>query len=252
MAQSLKAFIALFIFVALTGTCQADQMQLPVTVTYRERIALPPDAVLELKLLDVSRADAPAIMISEMSVPIGGVPFDTSLSYEQGEIDTRMTYVVAATISSGDRVLFRTTSANPVLTRDAPSRADLVLRQAPRSSSDDAPPALAGVEWAAYEIGGRALISDDPPSIAFDTSGKFSLFGGCNRFVGTAEVTDGVVAFPKVIAGTQRACGPERDKLERDILAALTGSTRFHRESDIVAFQNEAGVVTARFRSRPH
>ena len=38
------------------------------TVTYRERIALSPQAVVEVKLLDISQADAPAITIGEQII----------------------------------------------------------------------------------------------------------------------------------------------------------------------------------------
>ena len=38
------------------------------SVTYRERIALPPSAVVTVKLLDVSRADAPAELIAEQVI----------------------------------------------------------------------------------------------------------------------------------------------------------------------------------------
>lgn len=38
------------------------------TVSYRERIALTPNAVLEVKLLDVSRADASTVAIGEQVI----------------------------------------------------------------------------------------------------------------------------------------------------------------------------------------
>src|SRR5258708_34753519 len=38
------------------------------TVTYRQRIALPRQAVVQVQLLDVSKADAPAIVIAEQTI----------------------------------------------------------------------------------------------------------------------------------------------------------------------------------------
>ena len=38
------------------------------TATYRERMALPPDAVLEVKLQDVSLADAPAVELGSARI----------------------------------------------------------------------------------------------------------------------------------------------------------------------------------------
>ena len=42
------------------------------TVTYRQRIALAPDAVVEVTLQDVSKADAPAEMISTQKIETNG------------------------------------------------------------------------------------------------------------------------------------------------------------------------------------
>jgi len=42
------------------------------TVTYRERIALPPTAVITGQLVDVSRADAPAVVIGEQVIHSSG------------------------------------------------------------------------------------------------------------------------------------------------------------------------------------
>lgn len=52
------------------------------TVTYRPRIALPPNAVVEVSLVDVSRADAPAITLAGQSIVTGGrqVPIPSSWS----------------------------------------------------------------------------------------------------------------------------------------------------------------------------
>ena len=42
--------------------------QVTGSVTYRERIALPPTAVVQVRLVDVSRADAPAVLIAEQVI----------------------------------------------------------------------------------------------------------------------------------------------------------------------------------------
>ena len=93
------------------------------TVTYRPRIALPPNAVLSVKLLDVSRADAPSVTLAETRVGTDGaqVPPPFSLDYDSGDIQPRMRYVVRAEIFDADGVLMWTTdTAYPVLTQGAP------------------------------------------------------------------------------------------------------------------------------------
>jgi uncharacterized lipoprotein YbaY len=108
------------------------QSTLTGTVTYRERIALPPDAIVEVRLEDVSRADAPAIVVAEQTITSPGqVPIAFSLSYDPSAIEERFTYAVRARITDASgRLLFITTTMNRVLTRGAPTDGvELVLQR---------------------------------------------------------------------------------------------------------------------------
>jgi putative lipoprotein len=92
------------------------------TVTYRNRSALPPNAVLEVSLQDVSRADAPAPALVVQRIEAGGQqpPFAYELPYDPAQIDPRMTYSVSARITVGNELLFISDTMIPVLTRGAP------------------------------------------------------------------------------------------------------------------------------------
>ena len=54
------------------------------TATYRERMALPPDAVFEATLEDVSRADAPALVVASTRVTSPAVPIAFSIRCRSG------------------------------------------------------------------------------------------------------------------------------------------------------------------------
>jgi heat shock protein HslJ len=84
------------------------------------RQALPAEAVLTVQLQDVSRADAPALVLGETSVPLEGLtsPFRFRVAFDPAEIDERMSYALRATVRSGEELLFTTTGHVPVLTRD--------------------------------------------------------------------------------------------------------------------------------------
>jgi uncharacterized lipoprotein YbaY/heat shock protein HslJ len=88
-------------------------------VTYRERIALPPDAVIHLTLEDVSRQDGPGTYIAGQVIPAQGrqVPIPFALYYATRAIDPGHTYQVRAAIVIDGRRRFLTTRAYPVLTR---------------------------------------------------------------------------------------------------------------------------------------
>jgi putative lipoprotein len=92
------------------------------TVTYRNRGALPPSAVLEVALQDVSLADVPAKVISAQTIEVGGKQqlFAYELKYDPAQIDPKNTYSVSARITVGNELLFTSDTMNPVLTRGAP------------------------------------------------------------------------------------------------------------------------------------
>ncbi len=100
------------------------------TVTYRQRSALPPNAVLRVRLEDVSRQDAAAGLIAEVTLPTGGrqVPLAFSLPYRVTDIVASHRYHVRATLFVKDQMLFTTTQAYPALTGGAPSRVALVVQ----------------------------------------------------------------------------------------------------------------------------
>ena len=90
------------------------------TVTYRERIMLPPEAVLTVRLSDVSRADAAAMVITEQRISPVRVPAAFSLAYDPSALDDKHTYVVQARIEEGGKLLFVNTSQYQVITRGNP------------------------------------------------------------------------------------------------------------------------------------
>lgn len=94
------------------------------TVTYLTRNLLPPTARITVQLVDVSRADAPAIVLAEQVIdPQGaGPPYPFTLPYDPAQIDQRFSYAVEAAIRDGDRLLFRSTTNIPVITQGNPTR----------------------------------------------------------------------------------------------------------------------------------
>ena len=102
------------------------------SVTYRERIALPPTTVITVRLVDVSRADAPAELIAEQVIHTAGrqVPFEFALEYDAARIQPAHTYAVQVRIENDGRLLFISDTMNPVITRDAPGHVDIVVRRA--------------------------------------------------------------------------------------------------------------------------
>jgi putative lipoprotein len=90
-------------------------------VVYRERIALPPTAEIEIVFEDVSRPDAPATVLSTLIMEAkNGPPYAFAIDYDTAQIDSRMTYALRATIRVDGEMKFTTMdytnpfSGNPV------------------------------------------------------------------------------------------------------------------------------------------
>jgi putative lipoprotein len=100
------------------------------TIAYRERVALPPAAVIKVQLVDVSRADAPATVLGEQVIEAGGkqVPFAFAIPYDPAAIEPSHSYAVQARIEVDGQLRFINDQRYAVITRGAPTRVDLVLK----------------------------------------------------------------------------------------------------------------------------
>lgn len=102
--------------------CASRSYAVNGTVSYRERLILPADSVIVVRLEDVTRGQAYPDVISEQRiVPNSMAVTSFSLPYQYGSINPNATYVVNAWIEQGGRILFRNNKVYQVLTKTAPS-----------------------------------------------------------------------------------------------------------------------------------
>lgn len=89
-------------------------VQLNGTASYRERIALPRDARLLVRISDVSRMDAPATLIAETDIASEGrqVPLSFSITYDPTHIIPGRRYAVSARVTDGTGRLIWTTDTH--------------------------------------------------------------------------------------------------------------------------------------------
>ncbi|RSK44132.1 YbaY family lipoprotein [Hymenobacter perfusus] len=102
------------------------------TITYRNRMALPPTAVVRVVLQDVSLQDVAATVLDSVTIRPNGrqVPFAFGLHYDPSLIKPGNTYTVQARITGGGRLLYLNDEAYPVITGSHPKRVEMVLRLA--------------------------------------------------------------------------------------------------------------------------
>lgn len=78
----------------------SNETMLTGTVTYRERIALPPDSRVIVTISDVSLMDAPSVTIAQNQITTAGqqVPISFTVSYDRARIQPGRNYAVSARI----------------------------------------------------------------------------------------------------------------------------------------------------------
>jgi len=100
-------------------------------VTYRQRSALPADAIVHVQLWDILRAEAPAVMLGQQTIATRGrqAPFPFEVRYDPRGVSPTATLILRATIAVGDRVLFTNLAAQRVVTGGHPSEGIEVVVQ---------------------------------------------------------------------------------------------------------------------------
>ena len=232
----MRLALALLIASAFAACAPATRAPSAVTgtVSYVQRIALPPDAVMTVRLLDVSRADAPSVTLAEQEIALAGrqVPVPFALALDAAAVDARHSYAVRAEIRQGGDLLWTTDTVHRVLTQGAPS-SGLELRLVMAGGVPPAP--LVGSEWRLVRIalagGGEVRPgAGETHTLAFLPGGRFGGQAHCNRYGGSYTLAgDDTVAFGDA-ATTLMACpGPTTADA---YLRALAAATRFEQRGD--------------------
>ncbi|HEY2977460.1 MAG TPA: META domain-containing protein [Burkholderiaceae bacterium] len=113
--------------VACTTATPPGALTVSGTAAYRERMALPPDAVFEATLEDVSRADAPAVVVASTRVASPAVPIAFSIAVDPARIEANRRYAVRGRITLNGQLLFTSDTVHPVFGAGDLRRVDNML-----------------------------------------------------------------------------------------------------------------------------
>lgn len=97
---------------------EAAMQNITGTIAYRERVALPDNAVVTISLQDVSLMDVAADVISTTQFETNGaqVPFNFDIEYDGSKIKPGHTYSISARIEIDGKLRFITDTMNAVIT----------------------------------------------------------------------------------------------------------------------------------------
>ncbi|MEZ4287637.1 MAG: META domain-containing protein [Polyangiales bacterium] len=216
---------------------QMDQHQIDGSFAYRERIALPPKSTATVTLSDVSRADAPASVITEKSIDLSdrSVPVDFTLFIPANSLHTGHRYAVRAVIRDSSNALLWTTDTHypvdPAQSHQSVGTLKLV-RVAKRVESDSSQQkSIAGTSWRVVDLNGTPVVSDSQTPMQWSEDGKLSGSTGCNRFSGGYSDKDGVLTIGR-LALTRRACLPPLMQQEKTFSELLSKVTSYRIDDD--------------------
>lgn len=227
------------VLAALPLPALATPRSLSGTVTYRERIALPPGAVVEVSLLDVSLADAPSRTIARTRiVPRRQVPIPFRLHFNDAVIRPGRRYALRAEIRVHGQLWFTTTEHHAALVPDASG--EIVVQRV-------APPAEVGGptgSWRVESLRGRPLPEGVRATLKIEPDGRVSGHSGCNGMGGQATIRDKTIRFGPLV-GTMMACPEPRMQIENQFRAALEATRSWRIERGALVLLSGRGARLA-------
>lgn len=222
--MSIRTLVPIAIAFAITGmtfhssSASAKSKTLIGTVAYRERIVLPPSAAVEVRLLDVSRADAPSKTIARTLIrPAGQVPIPYRLRFDASKMEPRHNYALHAQITVDGQLWFTSTTHHPVFTGGT-DKTDILVQRVSKSPSASLKHPTG--RWLAEDIRGGGVIDRLQTVLEIAKDGAINGTGGCNRMSGKAVISGNTITFGS-IASTKMACTPAAMDQEAKFFAAL-------------------------------
>jgi putative lipoprotein len=189
------------VMLAAPDSSRAAEQILKGEVVYRERIALPPNALVTVQLADVSLVDAPAAVVAERKIrPTGQAPIPFELKFDSSAIRSR-NYALHARITVDDRLMFLNDERHPVDPLSAEPQTVLV-RMVNLQPAENAP--IFGQTWSLRFIDGVGEV-DSKATFRVEEDGKVTGQAPRNRYFASATIDGGAISIGKPGA-TMMAC----------------------------------------------
>ena len=223
------------------------------SVTYLQRMMLPPDSTLRVHVQDTTLADAPSKTLGTYEVENPGAPpYGFSFEIDPAMVDETQNYGLSATIHQGDRLLMTTDTAYPVLTQGAGNTVDMVLTMVASAEAEAKPDSdFVNTYWKIVTLNGAEVPvanAQREPHLILKSDGSYNATVGCNMILGGYSLDGETVAF-KPGPMSLMACMPPIDAFERDLVNALSAAASFDVEGDSMKLVDGSGGALATFRA---
>lgn len=231
---------ALFMFV-LCAPALAAKIDLPGQVTYRERVALPDQATLEIQLVDQTLPSLPPRLDVMAPIGPGQVPLGFNLNFDDAIIIPAHSYALIASITVQGGLLFRNFEPYPVNPL-APEQPVLIVTnlvgQTTASSASSvepvdpsASPAILDSVWTLTTLNNAPVLPRTKPSLTIGPDMRAGGSGGCNSWFAQAEINGETLRLGS-ITSTLKGCTQSVNLQETAFKEALGSVASWSVEGD--------------------
>jgi len=209
-------------------------------ITYRERVALPPQSIAVVTLRDVTTPNAASTVIAEQRTDLAGrqVPVDFRVAVDRSTLLPERRYSIRGSIISPDQQVLWVTNEQHIVDPSKPSVAAGTLTVS-RVTGEAADPGerLRSGEWTVVKINGMDIPAGARGTLTFGANAVLSGRSFCNSFTGT-YVLSGTSLSLSPRTSTLMACPPEVANFEKQFVEMLGDVQRFE--------MSEFGTLTLR------
>lgn len=242
--MKLSAFLVVAAICGLTSVTYAADVTLSGSAFYRERIALPQDAVLQVELIDPAKPEA--VLGIATVAPSGQVPIAFGLVVDSGNISTGQAYAMRARIEVGGSTWFSSPEPMPIDPAKTGEPVSLLLVQtADKGAGGTSDVSLTGTQWRVLELNGKSADPNVTSTLIFDPDRAVSGNGGCNTFRGDVEIEGATMKFGQ-LASTMMACEGAKSGQEALYHAALSQTASYSVQDGVLTLVDAAGKAVAR------
>ena len=223
-----EVFLVAFPPAAFARPTGAEEVLVSGSVTYDEDVSLPPDAAVDVWIVDVTPGIVAAVIPAEMTIEAGNArsPIPYKLRIDPSRVFADHDYAIKAVIRSGGETLFEMPNDFRVLTKDRPTRVDVWVKKLGGVAAGAPPAGLAGTLWRVQDLGGESVPADAQGTLDFAEAGRIAGRAFCNRFSGQVRIS-GTSIRVGPLAVTKMACGQSANERESRFLQALQKAERY-------------------------
>ncbi|MHA7601991.1 META domain-containing protein [Alicycliphilus sp. T452] len=222
-------------------------------VISRERLYVPPGAVFDAALVDVTQAGEPPLVLGRQRLaPAGPLPYELRIPYRQALIHPQGRYEVRAALTQQGRLLLDTPGVHPVLLSPEFRHVDVIVARVPLLDATLAAAVpLRQTYWKLAEVVGRAALP--PPAAGAEAahlvlardSNRAMGSGGCNRFAARYALAGGQLRFDALVSGLRLCLKGGTSELA--YLQQLGAAASYMQQGRMLELRDSAGKPLLRF-----